>query len=35
VQVSKLFSIEKCDKEVMDFLAATDIRKFPPKRVKE
>jgi len=29
--VSELLSIEKCDKAVMDFLAATDVRKFPPK----
>jgi len=31
VQVSELLSMEKCDKAVMDFLAATDVRKFPPK----
>jgi hypothetical protein len=30
-QVSELLSMEKCDKAVMDFLAATDVRKFPPK----
>jgi hypothetical protein len=23
--------MEKCDKAVMDFLAATDVGKFPPK----
>jgi len=23
--------MEKCDKAVMDFLAATDVEKFPPK----
>jgi len=23
--------MEKCDGAVMDFLAATDVRKFPPK----
>jgi len=34
VQVSELLSMEKCDKAVMDFLAATDIRKFPPKRAE-
>jgi len=28
VKVSELHSIEKCDKEVMDFLAATDVGKF-------
>jgi len=26
-----LLSIEKCDQAVMDFLAATDVAKFPPK----
>jgi len=31
LEVSELLSIEKCDKAVMDFLAATDVRKFPPK----
>jgi len=31
VKVSELLSIEKCDQAVMDFLAATDVRKFPPK----
>jgi len=30
-QVSELFSMEICDKAVMDFLAATDVGKFPPK----
>jgi hypothetical protein len=35
VQVSKLLSMEKCDKAVMGFLAATDVRKFPPKWVEE
>jgi len=30
-QVSELLSMEKCDKAVMDFLAATDVGKFPPK----
>jgi hypothetical protein len=28
---SELLSIEKCDKAVMDFLATTDVGKFPPK----
>jgi len=32
VKVSELLSIEKCDQAVMDFLAATDVGKFPPKR---
>jgi hypothetical protein len=31
VQVSELLSMEKCDKAVMDFLAATNVEKFPPK----
>jgi len=31
VQTSELFSIEVCDQAVMDFLAATNVRKFPPK----
>jgi hypothetical protein len=35
VQVSELLSMEKCDKAVMDFLAATDVGKFPPKRAVE
>ena len=29
VQISELFSIEICGKAVMDFLAATDVGKFP------
>jgi len=35
MQVSELLSMEKCDKAVMDFLAATDVGKFPPKRAEE
>jgi hypothetical protein len=35
VQVSELFSMEKCDQAVMDFLVATGLGKFPPKRVEE
>jgi hypothetical protein len=31
VQVSELFTIEECDQAVMDFLAATEVGKFPPK----
>jgi ribonuclease HI len=31
VQVSELLSMEKCDKAVMDFLAATDVGKLLPK----
>jgi len=29
IQISELFTIETCDQAVMDFLAATDIGKFP------
>jgi len=32
VQISELLSMEKCDRAVVDFLIATDIGKFPPKR---
>jgi hypothetical protein len=35
VQISELFSMEKCDQAVMDFLAATDVGKFPPKQTEE
>ena len=35
VQVSELLSMQRCDKGVMDFLIATDIGKFPPKRALE
>jgi len=31
IQISELFSMETCDQAVMDFLAATDVGKFPPK----
>ena len=31
VQLSELFSLEQCDQAVMDFLAATEVGKFPPK----
>jgi len=31
VQISELFTIEEGDQAVMDFLAATEVRKFPPK----
>jgi hypothetical protein len=27
--------MEKCDQAVMDFLAATDVGKFPPKLAEE
>ena len=29
VQISELFSIEQCGQAVMDFLAATEVGKFP------
>jgi hypothetical protein len=35
VQISELFSMEICDKAVMDFLAVTDVGKFPPTRGME
>jgi hypothetical protein len=31
VQISELFSMDECDQAVMDFLAATEVGKFPPK----
>jgi hypothetical protein len=31
VQISELFSLEQCDQVVMDFLAATELGKIPPK----
>jgi len=31
VQISELFTMEECDQAVIDFLAATDVGKFPPK----
>jgi hypothetical protein len=31
VQVCKLFSMEECDQLVVDFLAASEVGKFPPK----
>jgi hypothetical protein len=30
-QNSELFTIEECDQAVMDFLAATEVGKFPPE----
>jgi len=30
VQISEFISIEECDQAVMDFLAATEVGKFPP-----
>jgi hypothetical protein len=35
VQISELLSTKKCDKVVMDFLAATDVGKIPPRRMEE
>jgi len=31
VQISESFTIEECDQAVMGYLAATEVRKFPPK----
>ena len=31
VQISELFCIDECDQVVMDFLGATEVRKFAPK----
>jgi hypothetical protein len=31
VQVSELLSMEECEQAVVDFLAATEVGKFPPK----
>jgi hypothetical protein len=31
VQISELFSVEECNQAVIDFLAATEVGKFPPK----
>jgi hypothetical protein len=31
VQISGLFSMEKCDQAVMYCLATTDVGKFPPR----
>jgi hypothetical protein len=35
VQISGLFTLEGCEQGVMDFLAATEIWKFPPKLAVE
>jgi hypothetical protein len=35
VQISDLFSMGKCDKAMLDFLATTEVGKFPPGRVEE
>jgi hypothetical protein len=35
VQISELLSMEKCDKALIDFLIATDMGKFEPKRPEE
>jgi hypothetical protein len=35
VQMSELFSMEICDQAVMDFLAATDVGKFPHRQAEE
>jgi hypothetical protein len=31
VQISELFSIDECDQAVIDFLAAAEVGKFPPR----
>jgi hypothetical protein len=31
MQISELCTIEACDQAVMDFLAANEVGKFPPK----
>ena len=31
MQISELFTIEERDKSLMDYMAATEVRKFPPK----
>jgi hypothetical protein len=31
MHISVLFTIAECDQAVMDFLAATEVGKFPPK----
>ena len=31
MQVSELFSIGECDQVVVDFLATTEVGKFPPR----
>jgi len=33
--MSELFSMEICDQAVMDFLAATDVGKIPPRQAEE
>jgi hypothetical protein len=33
--MSELFSMEICAQAVMDFLAATDVGKFPPRQAEE
>jgi hypothetical protein len=33
--MSELFSMEICDQAVMDFLAATDVGKFPHRQAVE
>jgi hypothetical protein len=33
MQIAKLLSLEECNQAVMDFLAATDVRMFPPRLI--
>jgi hypothetical protein len=35
VQMSEMFSTMICNQVVLDFLAATDVRKFPPRQAEE
>jgi hypothetical protein len=35
VQISEPLSLEKCDRAVIEFLIATDIGKFSPKRAEQ
>jgi len=35
VQISQQFSIEICAQAVMDFMADTDVGKFPPRQAEE
>jgi len=35
VHRSELFLMPKCDKAVLDFVAITDVGKFPPQQMEE
>jgi len=32
MQIAELFSPDECDQAVVDFLVATEVGKFPPRR---